>query len=321
MRRQRNHAAQGKCGLEVFTSDLNPIAITIQKALLYFPPRFSRLAPVNPVSQNKPEQGLAHWHGKRAEGLGLDIEYYGARICSRALEKLGHLYPTAESTDGRKLPVVAWLWCRTVASPNPAAKGVHVPLVSSFVLSSRKGREAVIVPRVDSSATSYDFEVKTSSITAAEMAKAKLGTKAGKAQDFVCALTQTPIKRAYIQAEGKSGRLGVRLMAVVASEKNGQTFKNLSLELEQIRATTTEHETAREARDSLLAGSIPTRAMITGGICSAYGLRTWGHLFTSRQLISLLVFSDLVRDVHHQVVADAKICGLPVKQIVSQGVV
>lgn len=136
-----------------------------------------------------------------------------------------------------------------------------------------------------------------------EVAK-KNGTKAGKAKDFICCLTQSPIQRSYVQEAGKADKLSKRLMAVVAQGPNGRIYISPSQEQETLALSVEDTPDVREARETFLSGSTPTRAMITGGVCSAYGLRTWGHLFTGRQLTSLRVFSELVSEVQKQVILD-----------------
>ena len=138
-------------GLRAYGSDLNPVAVLISKALVEIPPKFAVRAPVNPGARQK-LKGVANWSGKGAQGLAEDVRHYGKWMRDEAEKKIGHLYPQVEVTDeavrqepslerlkGQKLTVIAWLWARTVASPNPAAKGAHVPLVSSFM--SRRRRE------------------------------------------------------------------------------------------------------------------------------------------------------------------------------------
>ncbi|MFW8120999.1 hypothetical protein, partial [Klebsiella pneumoniae] len=77
--------------------------------------------------------GTGGWRG--ATGLAADVRYYGRVILERAREKIGHLYPPVRVTDemaaehphlkpyvGKELPVIAWIWARTVPSPNPAVR-------------------------------------------------------------------------------------------------------------------------------------------------------------------------------------------------------
>ena len=294
-----------RLGLRAYGSDLNPVAVLISKALVEIPPKFAGQSPVNPGRDPH-----AAWRG--AKGLAEDVRHYGQWIWNEANNRIGQLYPKVQFDDGREATVIAWLWARTVASPDPMAKGAHVPLISSFMLSTKRGKQAwVEVVRDPTARDGWRFEVKAGSLSTQEEKAKKLGTKAGKAQDFVCVLTGAPIRRSYIQAEGKADRLSQRLMAIVADDGRGRAYFAPTKEHESAALSTRDSQQVREARESFLSGSTPTRAMITGGVCSAYGLKTWGHLFTARQLTALTTFSDLVGEVRQKVLADARNSSLP----------
>ncbi len=301
-----------RLGLEAYASDLNPVAVLINKAMIEIPPRFAGLPPVNPEARAKKDLIEREWKG--AQGLAEDVRYYAHWMRDEAHRRIGHLYPSVEvSADvardrpdlkplvGQKLTVVAWIWARTVKSPNPAFSHVSVPLISSYVLSSKVGNEAWVEPVV--TGDHYEFRVRRGEppegIT--------LGTRAGKAEAFVCLLSKTPILRSYIQKEGKAGRLGRRLMAVIAESERGRIIVSPTKSLEDVGSSgLSDDPVVTEARTSFLSGATPTRAMITGGVCSAYGLNTWGDLFTPRQIVALSTFSDLVTDALNQVIQD---CG------------
>ena len=300
-----------RLGLRAYGSDLNPVAVLISKATCEIPPKFSDRPPVNP------ERGpLGVWKG--AQGLAVDIRYYGRWMRDEAEKRIGHLYPKVRVTEttardrpdlgpyvGQELTVIAWLWARTVASPDPMVRGAHVPLVSSFMLSTKKGKQAWVEVEHDTAARDgWRFVVKTGNLDKDEEARKKLGTKAGKAQDFLCALTGTPVARPYIQAEGKADRLSRRLMAVVTEAPRGRLYVTPTPADERIADTEEFDEFVSNSRAGFLAGATPTRAMIKGGVCSAYGLRTWGHLFTGRQLVALTTFSNLVSEAREKVKHD-----------------
>ncbi|APF36460.1 hypothetical protein BOQ54_03285 [Chelatococcus daeguensis] len=293
-----------RLGLRAYGSDLNPVAVLISKALVEIPPKFAGLPPVNP--DRDPHRA---WKG--AEGLADDVRHYGQWMRDEAEKRIGHLYPKAKLPDGSEATVIAWLWARTVASPDPMAKGAHVPLVSSFMLSTRKGKQAwVEVVRDPAAQDGWRFEVTTGSLSTEEEKTIRLGTKAGKAEAFLCTLTGSPIERAYIQSEGKAGRLGIRLMAIVAEGQRTRIYLSPDDEHQLTASHLNEDETVNEARDSFLNSETPTRAMITGGVCSAYGLSTWGHIFTARQLKALTTFSSLITSVREKVKGDAEACGI-----------
>lgn len=285
-----------RLGLEARASDLNPVAVLITKALIEIPPKFAGKPPVNPHARERLEHTHS-WTG--AQGLADDVRYYGKWMRDRAFDRIGKFYPQAKLRDGREATVIAWLWARTVTCSNPACR-VAAPLVSSFVLSSKAGKEAYVEPVVRDGA--YLFEVRPG--VPADIAAAKNGTRAGKAQDFRCVVCDTTLLRTYIRDEGKVGRLSANLMAIVAEGERRRVFLSATPEHVSASAVVEMTQIIDDARTSFLAGSTPTRAMITGGVCSAYGLTTWGHLFTDRQLAALTTFSDLVGEAHEQIVTD-----------------
>lgn len=296
-----------RLGLEAWASDLNPVAVTINKAMIEIPPRFAGRAPVGPLPPGEKQAKLHEdWRGSR--GLAEDVRRYGAWMREQAEKRIGHLYPkiavTAEMARerpdlkplvGQKLTVIAWLWARTVKSPNPAFSHVDVPLASTFVLSSKAGKEAYVQPVVEGD--QYRFTVRVG--TPPE--EAKDGTKAaGRGANFRCVLSDTPIGGDYIKGEGQAGRMGARLMAIVAEGARGRVYL----------APTQEHEdVARQAQPTWKpSGNVPAR--LTGGTCVPYGLTEWGDLFTPRQLVALTTFSDLVQEAIEKCRQDALTAGM-----------
>lgn len=219
-----------RLGIEAHASDLNPVAVLINKALIEIPPKFANRPPVNPEWRRNAEAdgGLnieRRWRG--AQGLAEDVRYYGKWMRDEAEQRIGHLYPKVNVTadmvverpdlqpyEGRELTVVAWLWARTVKSPNPAFADVDVPLASTFMLSTKKGREAYV--ELEIGREGYRFRVKSG--IPQNPTATKLGTTAGKRSAFRCLMSgePTPITYRHIRAEGKKGRMGARLMAIVA---------------------------------------------------------------------------------------------------------
>src|ERR1700687_5866607 len=159
-----------RLGLESYASDLNPVAVLINKAMIEIPPKFAGKPPVNPEARAEIARSGA-WHGKGAAGLAEDVRYYGQWMREEAEKRIGHLFPKIEVTAemakarpdlrhlvGQKLTVIAWLWARTVKSPNPAFAKVDVPLASTFMLSTKAGKEAYVEPIIE--ADVYRFTVK-----------------------------------------------------------------------------------------------------------------------------------------------------------------
>lgn len=296
-----------RLGLEAWASDLNPVAVTINKAMIEIPPRFAGRKPVGPVpSSTQKALPISDWKG--AQGLAEDVRRYGHWMREEAQKRIGHLYPQVEITAdmalerpdlreyvGKKLTVIAWLWARTVKSPNPAFAHVDVPLASTFVLSSKAGKEAWVEPVIEGD--SYRFTVRMGKPPEG----AKSGTKSsGRGANFLCLLSKSPIEGKYIKAEGQAQRMGARLMAIVAEGKRGRVYLSPLPEQEELASTAMPQWRPH--------GEVPSR--LTGGTCVPYGLKEWGDLFTPRQLVALTTFSDLVQEAIARCHQDALAAGM-----------
>ena len=212
-----------RLGLESYATDLNPVAVLINKAMIEIPPKFADRPPVNPEVLLRRDLIAREWHG--ADGLAEDVRFYGRWMRDEAEKRIGHLYPnvtlTAEMTTnrpdlkpcvGKTLKIIAWLWARTVKSPDPAFAHVDVPLASTFMLSTKGGKEAYVEPVVEGDR--YRFRVRIGKPKNEEVAKS--GTKLARGANFRCLVSGSPIGSEYIKNEGKRGRMGARLMAIVA---------------------------------------------------------------------------------------------------------
>ncbi|MCL6741774.1 DUF1156 domain-containing protein [Sphingomonas sp. RB56-2] len=285
-----------RLGLRAYGSDLNPVAVLIGKALVEVPPKFAGLPPVNPKAQAESKHG-GRWNGKGAQGLAEDVRFYGQWMRDEAEKRIGHLYPAAKLPEGTEATVIAWLWARTVRSPDPAAKGAMVPLVSSFMLSTKEGKKTWIVPVIDASAPDgWKFEVHRGKLAKEEEARLKNGTKTGRGSNFTCVLTGSAISPDYVKAEGIAGRMGARLMAIVAEGDRSRTYLSPTADHEAIAA---------EANPPWVPdGELPDDPRNFWTV--QYGLSTFASLFTPRQLLALTTFSDLVAEARERALADAR---------------
>jgi putative DNA methylase len=299
-----------RLGLEAYASDLNPVAVLINKAMIEIPPKFAGMPPVNPESRSKKQLIAREWKG--AEGLAEDVRYYGQRMRDEAEKRIGHLYPKMKITpemvndpenprpdlkpyEGQELTVIAWIWARTVKSPNPAFSQVEVPLASTFMLSQMKNKEAYVQPIVEGEC--YRFLVKVGKPTDAE--KAKSGTKAdGRGAHFHCVMSQSLIPGDYLKVEGMAGRIGARLMAIVAEGNRGRIY--LSPTPQQSAAAQCKPDDCTSSLELPKEGKGRTAFW-----CKLYGLTAYEKLFTSRQHVALSTFSDLVGKVQSQIQRDA----------------
>jgi putative DNA methylase len=328
-----------RLGLEAYASDLNPVAVLINKAMIEIPPKFAGRPPVHPSTDpdsfsdssapaEKGERGEGFsrtWRG--AQGLAEDVRYYGKWMRDEAEKRIGYLYPKIEVTAemakerpdlkpyvGRQLTVIAWLWARTVKSPNPAYANIDVPLASTFMLSTKPGKEAYVEPEIfppspperqskdgrgAGGEVGYRFTVKIGKPKNPEAAKN--GTKLARGANFRCLMSGTPIEGDYIKAEGKAGRMGARLLAIVAEGERGRFYLP-----------------PNEMMESIAHGAKPVwkpEVVISGSTqylgVKPYGIERFSQLFTARQLVALTTFSDLVQDAREHVHRDAIVAGMP----------
>jgi putative DNA methylase len=286
-----------RLGLKAFASDLNPVSVLINKAMIEIPPKFAGKPPVNPDSNRQTIQMQKIWHG--AQGLAEDVRYYGEWIRSEAHRRIGHLYPQIEITDdiakdredlkpyvGKRLTVIAWLWARTVKSPNPAFSTVDVPLVSSFMLGTKPGKEVHV--EVEIGAREYSFAIKPG---LPDTEEGRRGTKLARGANFKCVMSGIPIEADYIKQEGRAGRLGARLMAVVLEGSRGRVYISPTSEIENLALGT-----VPPWKPETKIGNDP-RALWT----PPYGLTSHGDLYTNRQLTVLTLIADLIADVRREV--------------------
>ena len=295
-----------RLGLEAYASDLNPVAVLINKAMIEIPPKFAGKPPVNPEDRQGKGSTNAAWRG--AAGLVEDVRYYGQWMRDEAEKRIGHLYPKIEVSEemvrerpdleqymGRKLTVIAWLWARTVKSPNPAFATVDVPLASSFVLSTKKGKEAYIEPVIEGDG--YRFNVKAGAPPEAS----KRGTKSGgSGSSFLCLMSGVPMPFEYLRTEAKAGRMGARLMAIVAAGDRGRVYLEPTEEQEIVARSAIPTDTPET--------DLPQRALSFR--VQEYGMTKWRDLFTMRQLMALTTFSDLVTEARELVRQHAVAAGV-----------
>ncbi len=291
-----------RLGLEAHASDLNPVAVLINKAMIEIPPKFAGRPPVNPESRG-PALGAKEWKG--AAGLAEDVRYYGQWMRDEAERRIGHLYPKVrvieemaagrpdlERYAGRELTVIAWLWARTVHSPNPGFAEVEVPLVSNFMLSTKKGKEAWVEPIVDG--RDYRFEVRTGPPPDPEATKR--GTKtAGSRSPFRCLVSGTPMPFDYLRSEGRAGRMKARLMAIVTEGDRSRVYL----------PPTAEHEAAALAAAPEWRPDLALPRNTRDFKTPLYGMTDFGDLFTERQLTALTTLSELVNEARSRVLRDA----------------
>lgn len=277
-----------RLGLEAYAQDLNPVAVTINKAMIEIPPLFAGREPVNPESRSKHPFDI--WKGNT--GLAADVEYYGNWMRDEAFKRIGHLYPKVkvpEEQGGGEATVIAWIWARTVKCPNPAC-GHETILVRSFDLSKKKGKEWHVEPICENG--EIRFEVKPGKSECEGTVNRRGAT---------CVHCGSPVDLKYVKEESKAGHMGASLMAVVAEGARGRIY--VSPDSAQAAAARAERP------EDYPTGKLATH--FTGGSCVPYGLDEFWKLFTNRQLTALTTFSDLVHEAQEKAENDALVAGLP----------
>ncbi|NOZ87476.1 MAG: DUF1156 domain-containing protein [Deltaproteobacteria bacterium] len=303
-----------RLGLRAHASDLNPVPVLINKALIEIPPKFAGLPPVNPEWQKKSREEKtlqSSWQGAR--GLAEDVRWYGRWMRDEAEKRIGHLYPkvkiTQEMVDdgrpedlkpylGQELTVIAWLWARTVASPDPSVGGNHVPLVRSFWLSKKKGKETYVQPVVDRKKGTYEFKVRVGK--PADGFDPDKGTKLSRGASFQCIISGSPMEKSYIRNEFQEHRNSDTLLAIVCEGSSGRVYLSPTSEQEELARIPEPDNPPQE--------TMPTdcKDIVSG---RGYGITKWSQLFTPRQLTALTTFSDLVKEARQKVLEDAKKAG------------
>jgi putative DNA methylase len=281
-----------RLGLEAHGSDLNPVAVLITKALIEIPPKFAGCPPVHPEAGQ--QQMTRTWKG--AQGLAEDVRYYGKWMRDEAFKRIGHLYPKVQlpkEHGGGEATVIAWLWARTVTCPNPAC-GARMPLVRSFALSTKKGKETWVDPVINHEARTVCFTIKSGP------GVPPTPPKLGRGANFHCLVCEQAAAGAHIKREGVEGRMGAQLMAIVAEGHGGRIYLPPAADHEAIAATAE-------------PGWVPSEPLANDPRaiwCVNYGLDTFGKLFTPRQLVALTTFSELVSEARERVQRDAATAGL-----------
>ena len=279
-----------RLGLPAFGSDLNPVAVTIGKAMIEIPLQFKDKTPIHPGGSEK-------IHYKYSEGIAEDVKYYGDWMRRKAYDRIGHLYPQVElqAEQGRgKSNVVAWIWARTVPSSNPALKGLHVPLVRSFNLSVRKGQETWVQPIIEDN--SFKFEVRSTKQGYKRIETVGTINRNGA----TCLVSGYAMPLSYVRQKAKEGKMKEQLMAIVAEGEKGRIFVSPTEQQSQIAIDC--------LRPEINDIQLPEKAL--GFRIQAYGRKTFGDLYTNRQLIALQGYIDLVHESRKQIEVDALNAGM-----------
>lgn len=283
-----------RLGLQAYASDLNPVAVLITRALIEIPVTFACSAPVSHKTGEPGKLVAQTWAG--AQGMAEDVRHYGGWILDEARKQIGCLYPAIrvtaarakaqpelESFVGQNLNVIAWLWARTVKSPDPAFSQADVPLISSFMLSSKVGKNVYLRPVI----RGHSYELNVVAGAPEDRATAESGTKLGRGANFRCILSGAPITPSYIKEQSTLHRMGAKLTAIVAEGPRGRIYLSAAAEDEELARSAAPEWTP----DIEISGSTQYVGV------KPYGISKFAEIFTARQLVALNTFADLIQKV------------------------
>ncbi|WP_174502311.1 DUF1156 domain-containing protein [Acidiphilium sp. C61] len=285
-----------RLGFEAHAGDLNPVAVLLNKCNLEIAPRWFDHPPSNPEDRNRIGGGEA-WRG--TQGLAADIRHYGATIRERAVERIGHLYPKIglpKDFGGGEANVIAWIWVRTVASPNPAVRGKHVPLCSTYWLSNKKGAEVWLEPVIENEG--WRFEIRRGQPK--DRTGITKGLKAGRAT-FECLLTRDIIGNRYINEQAEEHKIEYRLVAIIGEGRRGRIY----LPATQAHVDVSQVEPPEDILIEPASGTFAGNAV---GL--PYGFDQFRRYYTNRQLLGLSCLCNIIRDTADNIRRDALRGGL-----------
>ena len=280
-----------RLGLVSHAADLNPIPVTLNRAMIDIPARFCGQKPVHPgTSMNQ----QVEW--PRATGLAEDVRYYASMMREMAKERIGQNYPDIEVSSGNTKRIatpIAYIWARTVTCPNPACR-CETPLVRSFWLSKKKGHRAYIEPVLHDGDIDYQVRFEGNGWTDfSHVEEETVGRKGAR-----CLHCGGPLSLDYIRAESREHGLGNELMAIVSESPFGKGRWYSS-------ATREDERLAKSIKRPAGTPVTPLPEKALSFRVQAYGMDQHWKLFTNRQLNAMVGLSDLVRDMRGIIKADA----------------
>ncbi len=280
-----------RLGLRVYAHDLNPVAVTINKAMIEIPSRFADFVPVN-TAKNNTLFDTDDMNG--IKGVASDVVYYSKWMLEQARERLTNLYPDVY-VAGKKVAtnksVVAWIWARTATCSNPAC-GCEMPLVSSYVISKKKGNETWVEPIVANGEVMFK-------IHKGKCPKGKETPKMGRNALFKCPACGQVTQDSYIKSQGKENKIGMQLMAIAVNGKHGREYYPASKEQELA--------IKMDRLNDYHMGQMPNNPRWFSP--PAFGMSNYEDIFSNRQIASLTTFCELVEETRNKIEKDALSAG------------
>ena len=282
-----------RLGCETYASDLNPVAVLIEKATLEYPQKYGR----KKGSSN-------HFGDKEINPLLDDVKKWGNWVLEEAREEIGKFYP--QDADG-SIPV-GYIWARTVKCQNPSC-GAEIPLVRQTWLAKKEKKKVAykVIPK----GNKIEFEIREGDAidfdpTTGTVSRAKV----------VCPCCNSGLSDKETRKQFHEGKAGQRMIVVVlhhpkrtgktyrlATEKDLEIFYEAERYLEKKRRELFEKWGFDPVPDEMLP--IERVRGFSGFRVLLYGMTKWGDLFNLRQKLALITFVEKVREAYKKMIDEA----------------
>jgi adenine-specific DNA methylase len=266
-----------RVGADVYASDLNPVAVLLNKVVAEYVPRF---------------------RGELAE----ELERWGDRVRTKVEADVGQFYPR----DGDGAQPIAYLWARTIRCEGPGC-GAELPLVRSLWLAKKSERTCRLRIKLNRKETRIDFELLYGS--AAKDSTADGTVKKGAALCPLCGYT-TPNARVRAQlAQRRGGAADARLLAVatVRPATQGRFYRLPTARDEKAAADALSFLRNRQPSapvsvvpDECIPPERPSPNARGLSAVTRMGVSTFGDLFAPRQALALVSFARAIGEVHNE---------------------
>ncbi|MFZ1701059.1 MAG: hypothetical protein WAU71_09565 [Pyrinomonadaceae bacterium] len=259
-----------RIGADAFASDLNPVAVLLNKVTLEYIPKYG-------------------------QPLADEVRKWGKWVKEEAEKELGEFYP--KDSDG-SIPI-AYLWARTIVCEGPGC-GAKVPLMPSSLIAKRKNNSVGL--RLQADEKTKDIEVILEQPTTKAFNKAGTVAK-GSVTCPRCKYT-TPIasvRRQLISVKGGANEARLLAIQTIDSASRRKYRTVLETDLSAIAQAKLELKRRQEKVDGYV--TVPDEELpLMSGVFNVplYGHDTWGSMFTSRQALLLTTLARIVRDLAKQ---------------------
>jgi putative DNA methylase len=276
-----------RVGADAFASDLNPVAVLLNKVVLEYIPKY----------------------GQR---LADEVRKWGQWVKEQAEQELAEFYPS--SSNGSE--PLAYVWARTIISEAPTTDEypVEVPMLRSmwlakasnanralrWVRSQDNSIQTEIVERVYADGTSLTVQRPLLEVfVPANSKQVPEGTAAKGAVTCPVSGYTTPVTSVRSQLSKRhGGAFDARLVAIRESDPsiNDRTYRSPTDGDERAvtRACQRLENVTHKSPSATPDEPLPPEGVL-GFRVQKYGVKEWRQLYTPRQLLSITTLIDLIK--------------------------